>query len=92
MSRATFFLGLANLVGSAFLLGAFPQSFWLVYAVQGLFIMGSRFRDSWTRSEGTPTKPSTMLYYFDLCWVAARVEGRVAATPRSLRRGLLTYR
>mmetsp|Transcript_12977 Transcript_12977/g.40013 ORF Transcript_12977/g.40013 Transcript_12977/m.40013 type:complete len:387 (+) Transcript_12977:485-1645(+) len=70
MSRATFFLGLANLVGSAFLLGAFPQSFWLVYAVQGLFIIGGRFRDSWTRSEGTPTKPSTMLYYWDLCWVA----------------------
>ena len=36
MSRFTFFLGLANLILSAFLLGACTESFWLVYAIQAV--------------------------------------------------------
>ena len=46
MSRFTFFLGLANLILSAFLLGACTESFWLVYALQALFIIGLRIRQS----------------------------------------------
>ena len=70
MSRFTFFLGLANLVVSAFLLGACTESFWLVYAIRALFIIGLRLRQSWTVSKGTPTQPGMMLYYLDLCWIA----------------------
>ena len=70
MSRFTFFLGLANLILSAFLLGACTESFWLVYALQALFIIGLRMRQSWSISKNTPTQPGMMLYYLDLCWVA----------------------
>ena len=70
MSRFTFFLGLANLILSAFLLGACTETFWLVYAIQALFIIGLRMRHSWSISKGTPTQPGMMLYYLDLCWIA----------------------
>ena len=70
MSRFTFFLGLANLILSAFLLGACTESFWLVYALQALFIIGLRIRHSWSISKNTPTQPGMMLYYLDLCWIA----------------------
>jgi len=70
MSRFTFFLGLANLILSAFLLGACTESFWLVYAIQALFIIGLRIRHSWSISKGTPTQPGMLLYYLDLCWIA----------------------
>ena len=70
MSRFTFFLGLANLILSAFLLGACTESFWLVYAIQALFIIGLRIRHSWSISKNTPTQPGMMLYYLDLCWIA----------------------
>ena len=63
MSRFTFFLGLANLILSAFLLGACTESFWLVYALQALFIIGLRMRHSWAISKGTPTQPGMLLYY-----------------------------
>jgi len=56
MSRFTFFLGLANLVVSAFLLGACTESFWLVYAIQALFIIGLRISTYSSRSRASSSR------------------------------------
>jgi hypothetical protein len=66
LATRTFFLGLINLLVSAYLCGAFPESFWIVYATQGILILGYRFYVDITKEKG----PSEIFHWFDFCWVA----------------------
>lgn len=65
LSRFTFFLGLATCVATAFLIGKYPASVWIVYAAQALIILGWRFS-----VELRKTNPRTMLFFLDFCWMA----------------------
>ena len=65
ITTRTFFFGLTNLLLSAYLIGAYPESFWIVYATQGLLILGYRFYVDVTKK-----KFIDIFHWFDFCWVA----------------------
>ena len=65
LSAATFFFGLANIVVSAWAMGARPESFWMVYGAQAFLILGYRLV-----VDARKTKPRTLLYFLDFCWIA----------------------
>jgi len=67
LSAFTFTLGIANLLLSAFLFGAMGHSFWLVYGVQGLLIIGYRVAKSLERSRTSGV--NVMWYFADFCWM-----------------------
>ena len=69
MSKFTFFFGLANLLLSAFLIGASPESFWIVYACQAVVIIGYRIYVEARRGKNTVDEPGVLLYFLDFCWV-----------------------
>lgn len=62
LSTFTFFLGTMNLIFSSFLIGAYPEHFWLVYSTQGLFLISIRVHDA--------IQKKIIFYFFDFCWVA----------------------
>lgn len=64
LSTFTFFFGMATCVVTAFLIGRFPASVWIVYAAEALAILGYRLY-----VDSKKTNPHTMLYFLDLCWV-----------------------
>ena len=65
LATKTFFFGLINLLVSAYLVGAFTESFWIVYAAQAFLIIGYRIY-----VDAQKTNPITLLYFLDFCWVA----------------------
>ena len=48
LSTLSFFVGITNLLASAYLLGAKPEAFWLVYACQAFMILGYRLAHTYT--------------------------------------------
>jgi len=67
LSTFSFFLGVSNLLLSAYFLGAAPESFWLVYACQACLLLGYKIKR--THAKGK-TDVSTMLFFLDFCWVS----------------------
>jgi|EP00505_MAST-04D_sp_SCG-Rhode-Island_P000953 hypothetical protein len=64
VSSLAFFFGLTTCVLTAYLIGAFPESVWIVYAAEAMIILGYRVYSD-CQKKGT----STMYYFFDFCWV-----------------------
>ena len=64
LSTFAFFTGVTNVVVSAYLFGAFPESFWVVYAAQGVVVMGYRIYMTQVRPGA-----QTVWYFLDLCWI-----------------------
>lgn len=65
LSTVAFFFGLANIVISAWAMGAQPESFWMVYGAQAFGILGYRLV-----VDVRKTSPRTLLYFLDFCWIA----------------------
>mmetsp|Transcript_11396 Transcript_11396/g.22891 ORF Transcript_11396/g.22891 Transcript_11396/m.22891 type:complete len:230 (-) Transcript_11396:1047-1736(-) len=68
LSALTFSLGIANLLVSAFLMGAYPESFWLVYALQASAILGCRVSVMVREARG-PNPKNNLCFLLDFCWV-----------------------
>lgn len=64
LSTFTFFLGLGTVVITAFLMGKYPASVWIVYAAEALAILGWRIYVDCHKKT-----PRTLLYFLDFCWV-----------------------
>jgi hypothetical protein len=63
-SKRNFMLGVLNYLFLAFILGAFPQHFWLCYIVEMIILLPMKISDS------SKSKPlCQILYYLDYCWV-----------------------
>ena len=74
LQARTFFFGIFNLILSAYLIGAYPESFWMVYAAQAILILGYRvYVDSHN------TNPMTLYYFLDFCWAANFFMAAIAA-------------
>eukprot|EP00588_Corethron_pennatum_P002834 CAMPEP_0194290028 /NCGR_PEP_ID=MMETSP0169-20130528/40429_1 /TAXON_ID=218684 /ORGANISM="Corethron pennatum, Strain L29A3" /LENGTH=379 /DNA_ID=CAMNT_0039037505 /DNA_START=20 /DNA_END=1159 /DNA_ORIENTATION=+ len=65
LSSLTFFFGFSTCVATAYMVGAYPASVWIVYAAEALIILSVRVYVSTKK-----TDPSTMLYFLDFCWIA----------------------
>jgi hypothetical protein len=76
MSSFHFFFGLMTCLATAYMFGAMPESVWLVYACEALLILGYRLWIDWT----THTRPRTMFYFLDFCWIANFATSAIAFT------------
>mmetsp|Transcript_24786 Transcript_24786/g.49313 ORF Transcript_24786/g.49313 Transcript_24786/m.49313 type:complete len:377 (+) Transcript_24786:47-1177(+) len=65
LSSLTFFFGFSTCVATAYMVGAYPASVWIVYAAEALIILGVRVYVA-----SKETDPDTMLYFLDFCWIA----------------------
>ncbi|KAL3923100.1 MAG: hypothetical protein SGILL_001849 [Bacillariaceae sp.] len=63
MSNQNFTFGLLNCLFIAYVFGAFPQHFWILYIVETVFWVGWKLYKSWIAN------PCEIYYYLDYCWV-----------------------
>ena len=65
LSAFSFFYGFSVCLLTAYLIGAFPESVWLVYGLQGILILGNRLLVDIPR-----TNPTNWKCFLDFCWIA----------------------
>ena len=63
LSPVSFFIGLLNIALTGFILGRFPQHYWLFQFIKSLFLMSANAFIKW--------KKKTILYMLDLCWMVS---------------------
>lgn len=63
-NETRFTCGVLNCICVAFVFGAYPQHFWIVYLVEGLVLMSTKF---YTFACAKPL--NNAFYFFDFCWV-----------------------
>lgn len=64
LNEINFTIGVVNTMLVVFVLGVYPQHFWLLYLIEGLYLLPSRFMAN------TRTKPlNSALFFLDFCWV-----------------------
>ena len=65
LTAFSFFYGFSICLLTAYLIGAFPESVWIVYGLQAILILGYRLYVDIPK-----TKPRQYMYFFDFCWIA----------------------
>eukprot|EP00392_Amoebophrya_sp_AT5.2_P018413 g18946.t1 len=60
LSATAFFVGVSNVIFITYVFGAFPEHFWLLYALESLYLFPKR----WARARRT----GRQLYWLDYCW------------------------
>lgn len=63
MNEWSFTWGLMNCLGIAYVFGAHPGHFWILYAFESVYWMSYKFLGMWC------AKPCQIFYYFDFCWI-----------------------
>lgn len=64
LNEINFTIGVVNTMLVVFVLGVYPEHFWLLYLIEGLYLLPSRF------IANTRTKPlNSALFFLDFCWV-----------------------
>lgn len=62
--ETNFTLGVLNAILIAYLFGAFPQHFWILYLLEAIFLTTAKFL---FMIRATPLNQA--FYYFDFCWI-----------------------
>lgn len=64
LNEINFTIGVINTMLVVFVLGVYPHHFWLLYLMEGVYLLPSRFISN------TRTKPlNSALFFLDFCWV-----------------------
>jgi len=65
LTAFSFFYGFSICLLTSYLIGAFPESVWIVYGLQAIVILGYRLYCDLPK-----TNPSRWMYFCDFCWIA----------------------
>ncbi len=64
LNEVNFSLGVLNCFFIIYIFGAYPEHFWLVYVIEGCYMIPKRFSVMW---KARPLNQA--LYYLDFCWM-----------------------